>query len=103
MVKRTVRWTKTADRQYIAILEFWVHHNKSTIYSKKLIRKVAALTKQISSSPFLFRTTAIENVRAALLGNYSIFYTVNKHEIIIVAFWDNRQNPKDLLQQLKKK
>ena len=37
------------------------------------------------------------------MGNFSIYYKVNKMEIIITAFWDNRQNPKKLLEILEKK
>lgn len=103
MAKRIVRWTKTADIQYVAILEFWVQHNKSATYSKKLIHKVATLTKQIAITPFLFRGTEIENVRVASLGNFSIFYIIYQDEIIIVSFWDNRQNPEVLRQLLKNK
>lgn len=103
MAKRTVRWTKTADIQYVAILNFWANHNKSTNYSKKLIRKVAALTSQIAANPFLFKATDVENVRVAPLGNFSMFYIITKSEIIIMSFWDNRQNPEMLRQLLKNK
>jgi len=39
----------------------------------------------------------------ALIGNFSIFYEVTNEEILITAFWDNRQDPKKLLQILKDK
>lgn len=36
MVKRNVIWTKTADLQFVGVLEYWVKRNKSNSYSKNL-------------------------------------------------------------------
>ena len=40
MAKRNVVWTRTADLQFVGILEYWVKRNKSNTYSKKLVRLV---------------------------------------------------------------
>jgi len=37
------------------------------------------------------------------MGNFSIYYKVSDQEIIITAFWDNRQDPKKLLAILEGK
>ncbi len=103
MVKRTVRWTRTADIQYVGILEYWVKRNKSTTYSKKLIKIVAERTKQIAKTPFIFKKADFNETRVASLENFSIFYKVTDEEILITAFWDNRQDPKKLLRILKDK
>ena len=103
MAKRTVRWTRTADIQYIGILEYWVKRNKSNTYSKKLIKTLAARTKQISETLFIYKSADFKNTSVASLGNFSIFYKVTEQEILITAFWDNRQNPIKLLQILKDK
>jgi plasmid stabilization system protein ParE len=102
MAQRTVKWTRTADIQFAGILEYWVKHNKSTSYSKKLISIVAERTKQISETPFIFKSTDFADTRVASLGNFSIFYKVAEKEIIVTAFWDNRQDPKKLLRLLKR-
>jgi hypothetical protein len=57
MAKRIIKWTRTADIQYVGILEYWVKRNKSNSYSKKLIKIVAERTKQISKSPFIYAPT----------------------------------------------
>ena len=36
------------------------------------------------------------------MGYFSLVYTFNSREINIIAFWDNRQNPKSLLKLIKK-
>ena len=101
MAKRTVRWTRTADIQYVGILEYWVKRNKSNTYSKKLIKIVAERTKQISKTPFIYKSAVFKNTWVASLHNFSIFYKVTDEEIIITAFWDNRQDPIKLLQIFK--
>lgn len=76
MAKRTIRWTRTADIQYVGILEYWVKRNKSNTYSKKLIKIVAARTKQISETPFIYKSADFKDTCVASLGNFSIFYKV---------------------------
>jgi len=103
MAKRNIVWTKTADIQFVGVLEYWVKKNKSTTYSKKLVRLVADRTKQIAETPFIYKSTDFKNTRVASLGNFSLYYKVSDEQIIISAFWDNRQNPKKLLKILQNK
>ena len=103
MAKRVVKWTQTADIQFVGILEYWVKRNKSNTYSKQLIEIVTECTQQIAKTPFQYKSTNVKGTRVASLGNFSIFYKVTDHEIVVTAFWDNRQNPKKLLQILKGK
>lgn len=101
MAKRNVIWTKTADLQFIGILEYWVNRNKSATYSKKLLDLVSKKTNQISKRPFIYKSTEFKGVRVAPMGNFSIYYKADELQIIIVAFWDNRQDPKELFNALK--
>ncbi|TNE78801.1 MAG: type II toxin-antitoxin system RelE/ParE family toxin [Bacteroidetes bacterium] len=101
MAKRTVRWTRTADIQFVGVLEYWVKRNKSASYSKKLIKKVANRTKKISENPFIFKEANYKDIRVSILDNFSIFFKVTDEEILITAFWDNRQDPNKLLLILK--
>jgi plasmid stabilization system protein ParE len=103
MAERTVRWTRTADIQYVGILEYWVKRNRSNTYSKKLLVTVAERTRQIAETPFANKLADFEDTRVSSLGNFSIFYKVNDDEIVITAFWDNRQNPKSLSKILRDK
>ncbi len=98
MAKRNVVWTKTADIQFVGVLEYWVKRN-----SKKLLKLVTERTSQIARQPFLYKKTDFKNIRVASLGNFSIYYKVYEEEIIITAFWDNRQDAKKILEILKNK
>ena len=95
MAKRNVIWTRTADVQFVGILEYWVKRNKSNSYSKKLIKLVSARTKQIAEKPYIYKLTNFKDIRVASLGIFCIYYKVTDENIIITAFWDNRQNPKN--------
>ncbi|MBU2950727.1 type II toxin-antitoxin system RelE/ParE family toxin [Tamlana agarivorans] len=103
MAQRNVIWTRTADIQFVGILEYWVKKNKSNIYSIELLKLVSERTKQIAENPLLYIVTDFKNTRVASLGNFSIYYKYNDAEIIITAFWDNRQNPKKLVKLLESK
>lgn len=103
MAKRTVVWTKTADIQFVGVLEYWVKRNRSNTYSKKLIRLVDKRTKQIAQSPFIYKSTNFKDIRVASMGHFSIFYKVYDEQVIVTAFWDNRQDPKKLLKILMDK
>jgi len=103
MAKRNVVWTKTADLQFIGILEYWVKKNKTNTYSKKLLKLVSERTLQLSEKPFIYKSTDFKDVRVASLRNFSIYYKVTDNQIIIAAFWHNRQDPKNLLEILQNK
>jgi plasmid stabilization system protein ParE len=103
MAQRTVRWTRTTDIQYVEILGYWVKRNKSTTYSKKLIKIVAERTQQLAKTPFICKKADFKDTRVASLGNFSVFYKVTDNEILITAFWDNRQDQKKLLRILEDK
>jgi plasmid stabilization system protein ParE len=103
MAKRNIVWTRTADLQFVGILEYWVKRNKSNNFSKKLLKLVAERTLQISERPFIYKSTDFKDVRVSSLRNFSIYYKVTDEQITITAFWDNRQDQKKLLKILQNK
>ncbi|MEM6525592.1 MAG: type II toxin-antitoxin system RelE/ParE family toxin [Bacteroidota bacterium] len=101
MADKKIIWTNTAARQRRNILQFWVKQNKSNTYSLKLLRLSNEKTKLIAKNPKLFRLSEHPDTHVAAMGHFSIYYKITENEIIITAFWDNRQDPKKLLKQLK--
>ena len=98
-----IEWTETAERQFFDILEYWINRNKSTRYSEKLSELVWDRTNFIASNPYASPKTTFARTNKAAIGHYSIFYKVTDTKILIMAFWDNRQDPKKLLDLLKEK
>jgi plasmid stabilization system protein ParE len=101
MAERSIVWTRTADRQFLEVLDYWLKRTKSNLYPKKLLDLVTKRTLQIAQQPHLYRLADFPDTRVASLGNFSIFYKVNDDHILITAFWDNRQDPEQLRQLLQ--
>ena len=102
MAKRVIVWTETAIRQRREILKYWTLRNKSTAYAEKLIKLIASRTKVIMKNPEAFKMADFPETRVSSLGHFSIVYKVTETQLIITAFWDNRQDPKELLALIKK-
>lgn len=100
MAKQVI-WTNTAREARRQILEYWIHHNGSNIYSKKLSQLIRKKVRLIQSESYMGKPTDFENVRVSLISHFSLFYKVNKDNIIIVGIWDNRRNPEGLYQNLE--
>ena len=100
MAKRSVVWTETAARQRREVLRYWTVRNGSTVYAEKLIRLTASRIKIILKQPESFKTADYPETRESAMGHFSIYYKVTNEQIIITAFWDNRQDPKKLLKLL---
>ena len=94
-------WTNTAKEARREILQYWIRRNRSNVYSKKLSQLIRKKVKLIQSEHYLGKPTDFENVRVSLISHFSLFYKVNKDNIIIVGIWDNRRNPEDLRKNIE--
>lgn len=97
-----IEWTDTATRQLLSILEYWINRNKSTNFAEKLADLVWDKVRFIACNPNASPKTIFQNTYKAAFGHYSIFYKIIGSKILITAFWDNRQDPKKLIDLLNK-
>jgi len=95
-------WTNTAVNQRRKILNYWTKRNKSKTYSRKLVLEIAQRIKFLVDNPEIYVETIFPDIRTSTLGHYNIFYKITPKELIVIAFWDNRRNPKLLYKILKK-
>jgi plasmid stabilization system protein ParE len=102
MAKRVVVWTETAMRQRREILRYWTIRNGSTRYAKKLIQLTKERIEFILENPEAFKLSTYPETRESAMGNFSIYYKIFDQRLIVTAFWDNRQDPKELLEILTK-
>jgi hypothetical protein len=65
-----------------------------------LIEITAKHLKVISKNPLAFKETEIDNVRESAMGHFSLYYKISSDQLIVMAFWDNRQDPKKLLKSI---
>ncbi|MNK05492.1 Plasmid stabilization system protein [compost metagenome] len=100
MAKRKIVWTETSVKQRREILKYWTERNKSTTYAVSLIELIAKHVKIISKNPEAFKETEMKHIRESAMGHFSLYYAFTDDQIIILAFWDNRQDPKKLLKAI---
>jgi plasmid stabilization system protein ParE len=100
MAKRKIVWTETAAKQRREIMNYWTVRNKSTTYAEKLIEITAKHLKVISKNPNAFKETEMKDVRESAMGHFSLFYKITPDQLIVMSFWDNRQDPKKLLKSI---
>ncbi|HUH73578.1 MAG TPA: type II toxin-antitoxin system RelE/ParE family toxin [Chitinophagales bacterium] len=101
MAKKSIIWTDTAIKQRRQILKYWTIRNKSSTYAEKLIYLIRNRVELIADNPLAGKATNHTDTRESALGNFSIYYKFINDRIYIVAFWDNRQNPKTLIEIFK--
>ncbi|WP_075350267.1 type II toxin-antitoxin system RelE/ParE family toxin [Algoriphagus marinus] len=93
-------WTKTAVRQRDSIFDYWNSRNKSKSYSNKLNLQIRSRITTIKENPEIGKMTDFLDSRVIFLGHYAIIYQLNLPKIIIIGFWDTRQDPEKLLELL---
>lgn len=101
MAERKIIWTETAARQRKSILEYWLQRNHSSTYSLKLLRLSNEKANLIAENPLIYKVAEFPDTHMAAMGHFSLFYKITDSAIIITAFWDNRQDPKELLKLFK--
>jgi len=81
---------ETFDLIQLQLLERW---GVATVI--KFEERAMSVLATITGSPFIYQTTQMNpEVRKAVIhGNCSLFYRVSGQKIVILFFWDNRQDP----------
>lgn len=94
-------WSEIAVAQRKAIFEYWNSRNKSFSYSRKLNSQINERLQLLKQNPDIGKPSIINGVRAISLGHFSIIYEYSSSSIVILNFWDNRQDPGKLLSLLE--
>jgi len=88
-----VYWTGEAKETFDAIVYF-IEEPWGEKEAGKFVKRTQKLLSTIASQPYLFRASIKENVRKGLISKQtSVFYEIDADSIIILFFWDNRQEP----------
>lgn len=102
MAKLKLYWSEIAIKQRNHTFEYWNSKNKSSAYTRRLLPLIKERTTTLITFPEMGKTVDFENTRVISLEHFSIFYEIIDDKIIVISFWDNRRNPKELLTMLKK-
>lgn len=93
MAKQVI-WSWRAQDDRKKILEYWVKRNKSNTFAKKLDKQFRAAVQIIKQFPQIGKITNDPRIRVKVVREYLIVYEENQNSIVILAIWDNRQDPK---------
>jgi|SRR5579872_1209360 len=87
-------FTDDASYMLLSITNF-IENKWGKKQAEKFLSKVYKTLDLISKQQYLFKASAIqENVRIGIVSKQtSFFYEIQDSEIIILFFWDNRQDP----------
>lgn len=91
-----VVWHKRAGRERKNILRYWILHNGSDSYARKLNAEIKHIQKLLSENPEMGTISEMEGIRfVIILRNFSLYYQFKSNQIQILSLWDNRRNPED--------
>lgn len=99
--ERSIVWSHKASIQYYDILSFWAENNQSINYIESIEKQVTTILDMLISFPKIGKVFSKEKDirKVTILRNFSIYYRFIEayNEILILAFIDNRSNPKNLI------
>lgn len=95
MAKKVV-WTLQSVQDRVNIYQFWLIHNKSETYSKKLEELFLITANLLAVYPELGTNTTKEGVRVKVIKTFKLFYSITPDSIEILRVWDSRQDPETL-------
>ena len=97
MAQRKIVWSLQAKNNRIQILEYWIEHNKSNEYSKKLNNLFKEAVEFIAEFPTIGKLTDDNLARIKIVRDYWIVYDIRENGIFTLAIFDSRQNPLKLI------
>jgi len=64
-------------------------------HGEKFLTRTYKILDLISKDPYMYKASSIkEDIRIGIISRQtSFFYKIQENEIIILFFWDNRQQP----------
>ena len=89
-------WSKNAQITFDAIVVY-LENSFGNDVAVKFIAKTGSSIQAITSFPNLYKAISLkQNVRKATISKVcSFYYEINDNTIVILYFWDNRQEPID--------
>jgi plasmid stabilization system protein ParE len=94
-----IRWTPEAYEKFEGIIA-WLEQHWTEREIAGFINKSQHLLYHIARYPEMFKSSSNQDIRVAnITPQINVFYKVFKAEriIVLLSFWDNRQNPEKQL------
>lgn len=90
-----ITWSVRAKKEIDKVYQYWTNHNKSHIYSEKILDETLRMINLIwNQNKIGLKSSTKELRRVLILENFTLSYRTSTKEIRILSFFDNRQDPK---------
>lgn len=89
---KKVNWSKNAELELQAALEFYNFRNGSNLYSVKLLDRIDDVITTISETETIGRLTKNKVTRIFPIDIFNLYYETKGDTIHIVSFWNNKQD-----------
>jgi plasmid stabilization system protein ParE len=88
-----IRWSKRAKYRYEEIIEYLsIYWTEKEIIA--FIKRTDQVLNYIILNPHAYKAASGKSIRKAVIGKQnSLIYRVEGSYILLLTFWDNRQNP----------
>ncbi|WP_373522371.1 type II toxin-antitoxin system RelE/ParE family toxin [Aquiflexum sp.] len=91
-----VVWTDEADEQLFNVLDYWKNRTQSYSYPIKIKKELDQRIQIILQNPLIGKESEIPGVRSLnFLKYFKIIYGIYKDQLVILNFWDMRQDPEE--------
>ncbi|HLV24542.1 MAG TPA: hypothetical protein VKY36_07185 [Moheibacter sp.] len=82
-----IKWEKQASDELLSILEYWIAHNQSDSYSRKILEEITKIENQLLKYPLAGVLTDFMAVRKIIfLSNFSLYYRLNNKILRFFSF-----------------
>ncbi|MBD1363363.1 type II toxin-antitoxin system RelE/ParE family toxin [Mucilaginibacter sp. ZT4R22] len=90
---RSIEWSDDAKETFDVIVLI-IENKWSTRQAGVFIKRVRRVLQMIAMHPEMYKASISADVRQAVISKQtSMFYKVEERSIIVLYFWDNRQEP----------
>ena len=98
MAGKRLNWSARAKHELHEILRFYRLRNGNNEYSRKLSKEFRLAKKRIEKEEFIGQRFEDTDLRfVVVLNTYQMFYRIGWKRNTVVAIWDGRRNPDDLI------
>lgn len=92
MAQKQIVWSAHAEKEFALILEYYTIRNGNSKYSLKLVHEVGKLITLLPKNNYLGKLSDNGFTRVLVKKEFLILYEIYQNAIVIVSFFDGRQD-----------
>jgi plasmid stabilization system protein ParE len=91
----TIKWTKRASDTFHKTVDY-IGEEWGERSAGRFVKKVNRFLQLLNQNPRMGKTEVVDKeIRGFVISRHtSVFYRITNHHIVLLKFFDNRQNPK---------